>query len=110
MSTQKKILSIAELRKRTAGEMEFEDGERHDVLQMDFETHQRLSAVDDSPDSFAVLRDVVRKVVPSLRDEQIMGLTPEIAQAILTMSGAGIAAVERLFPNAVRPEGQTSPA
>lgn len=110
MATERKVLYLDELRNRVAGQFDL-DGKKHDVLQIDFETHQRLTASDGTADSLAAIRESVRKVAPTLTEEQLLGMNLDMAQAVLTLSGAGIAAVEVMFPNAVRPESSsTSPA
>jgi hypothetical protein len=105
-----KILRIADLRAAIAGRMEDTASAPHDVLQMDFETHHDLKSAEGSADAIDVLRAAVRKVVPTLSDDEIAKYNMKQAEAILMLSGAGIAAVERLFPNAVRPESLISPA
>lgn len=113
MTQPKKILRIKNLRDIVAGEVEVErpDGsvEKHNVLQMDFDAHQALAAAEGSAESITVLREIVQKVVPTLAAETVGTFNPDTAQAILTLSGAGIDAVEKLFPNAVSPEPPTSP-
>jgi hypothetical protein len=109
MSTQKNVLRIEELRNRVAGQMEVA-GELHDVLQMDFETHHDLNVADGTANGIDALRVAVQKVVPSLAAETVARFNLDQAQAILTLSGAGITGVERMFPNAIGPESSTSPA
>lgn len=105
--SQKKILRIDVLRSRIVGEIEI-DGASHNVKPMTFAAHQTLEGADDRS-SIAAMRDAVRLVVPTLSDEQLASLDADIGKAILTLAGAGIEAVEALFPNAVSPEGPTSP-
>ena len=107
--SSKKVLKLNALRNPVAGQIELADGSVHDVLTMDFGTHHSLESA-DAKDSVSAVREAVRKVVPSLTDQEVDALQIEEGQAIMTLSGAGIEAVEKMFPNAVRPEGQTSPA
>lgn len=105
-----KVLRLDQLRNKVAGQLEVE-GKSHDVLQMDFATHHDFAAAaEGSADGVEALRTTVQKVVPTLDAETIDRLNMDQAQAIIAFSGAGIEAVERLFPNAVRPESETSPA
>lgn len=109
--TTTKILRIAEIQAALAGQVEGPTGTIHDVRPLTFDTHQRLTAADGSGDSVAELRACVEAVVPTMTAAEVGGLTSASAQAILMLAGAGIEAVEKMFPNAVRPAtSSTSPA
>jgi hypothetical protein len=107
----KKILRVAEIQAEVVGQMESHTGAVHDVRPLTFDTYQRLTAADATANSLLELRACVEAVVPTLTTEEVGQLTAASAQAILTLAGAGIEAVEAMFPNAVRPETpSTSPA
>lgn len=106
-----KILRLTDLQAKIVGQVEGPTGVVHDVRPLTFDTHQRLATAEGSENSMTELQACVRAVVPTMTPEEIGQLTTESAQAILMLAGAGIEAVERMFPNAVRPETpSTSPA
>ena len=106
-----KILRIAEIQSSVVGQMEWPVGTIHDVRPLTFDTHQRLQHAESSADSLSELRACVAEVVPTMATEDLGRLAATSAQAILMLAGAGIEAVEKMFPNAVRPETpSTSPA
>lgn len=106
-----KILRVAEIQATVVGRVEGPTGVLHDVLPLTFDTHQRLAAAEGSANSLAELRACVESVVPTMSAAEVGGLTAQSAEAILMLAGAGIEAVEKMFPNAVRPETPpTSPA
>ena len=108
--TTPKVLRLADVQNAVAGPLVTAKGVRHDVRQLDFDAHQALQQADDAT-GIDVLRSAVGRVVPTMTPEEIGALTVASAQAILMLAGAGIAAVEGAFPNAVGPETtQTSPA
>lgn len=100
MTIVKKKLRIAELCNSVAGTMEDLAGQDHNVLQLDLETQQ---AIEQGDGSMETVRAAVKKAVPTLPDGEIGKYTFDQLQAILMMAGAGIDAVEKAFPNAVRP-------
>lgn len=105
MAEPKKIVRLAELRGIIVGQIEDNSGVTHDVLNnLDFDEHQRLKESETNGDGVIAMRDAVKRVVPTLSDKEIGTINSEQAQAILMLAGAGLAAVERLFPNAVRSE------
>lgn len=106
-----KILRVAEIQAASVGQVEGPTGVVHDVRPLTFDTHQRLAAAEGAANSLAELRACVEAVVPTMSAAEVGGLTSASAEAILMLAGAGIEAVEKMFPNAMRPETPpTSPA
>lgn len=101
-------LRFESVRRRVAGEIEI-DGCIHPVLQMDVATQETLEKPDPG-DGLKVAREAVRKLVPSITNEDLGVLYFDDLEKILMLAGAGLEAVEKAFPNASGPEGQTSPA
>jgi hypothetical protein len=107
MSDNVKVLSISSLRQPVAGIVEI-DGERYPVRKYTGLQYQRAAAL--SPASpVTELYGLVQEVVPALPAPALLALDREQVEAILLLANQGIAAVERLFPNALSPEPPTSP-
>lgn len=102
------MVSIEELRNPVAGVIEV-NGEPYNVLK--FRGHQYQEAASfDGETSMMRFYELVAKVVPSLPWDAVLEFDAAQCAALLVMAGQGIAAVERLFPNAVSPDGgSTSP-
>ena len=103
----KKIVRIDTIRATIVDEIEVDDA-MYPVHQLTIGTHQRLAEAEAGND-YAVIRQAVKDVVPTLPDEKLARLTVDHAKAILFLAGSGIAAVEAMFPNVVSPESPTSP-
>lgn len=110
MLQHKKVLRARDLRDVVAGEYEDNDGYTHVVRSMDFDTFQALQSKPDDVDDFAHLKGIVRQLVPTLSESELGKVTFDGAKAITTLASVGIEAVEALYPNAVGPASQTSPA
>jgi hypothetical protein len=104
-----KVVDIDRLAGIVAGRARI-DGVVHDVLKAKGRTIQSIRAARGS-DSSAAMFDAVRKCVPSLPEGAEFDLTMEQATAIFGIATAGVAAVEAMFPNVLRPDADpTSPA
>lgn len=111
MAEARKMLTIDTLRRRVVDTITV-DGKRHDVLALDFATHEMLEKSETlSPgEGVAAVRRAVKYVVPTLTDEEIGRLEVDHAQQILMLANSNVEVVEKMFPNAVRPETtSTSP-
>jgi hypothetical protein len=107
VSTEKKVLSLTELRNPVAGVIEL-NGEQHKVMKYTGVQYQRAALF--RPESPAIeLYDLVKAVVPSLEQDVLLSLDKDLCSAILMLASQGIQAVELYFPNAPGPKAQTSP-
>lgn len=104
MAETKKVVRLAPLRDLVAGQIEDNSGKVHDVRQLDFDENQRLAEADGTANGITAIRNAVKRVVPTMSDAEIGTLTTDQAQVILTLAGAGMQAVEKLFPNVLGSE------
>ena len=102
MNDQKNVVSISTARKKIMGPI-MVDGVEHDVRQLDFGTNHRIGEAEGSARYLDVIRDAVRTVCPTLSVEQVDAMGLDEGQVILLYAGAGIEAVEKMFPNVVSP-------
>lgn len=109
MSDNGKVLDLRSLQNAIAGKIEIKEG-RHDVLRFNAEQYQIALNLQTDP-MLAIERTValVVEIVPTLTVEQVRKQDPLVLQAIITLASQGIAAVEKLFPNAASPETSTFP-
>ncbi len=102
-----KILDLGQIRNRS-GRVRLEDGTQHDVFPTKGRTYRGLRAA-TKEEAVDKVYAAAKECIPSATAEQIDELTLEQANAVLAIAGAGIAAVEALYPNAVSPATSTSP-
>lgn len=107
MAEPKKVISIVTARKKVMGTI-LVDGIEHAVHQLDFGTNQKLQETDATSGYLGSVRDALRAVCPTLTEGTIDAMGLDDGQAILLYAGAGVKAVEAMFPNVVSPETQTS--
>lgn len=107
MAEPNKVISISTAKKKVMGTIVV-DGVEHEVLQLDFGTNQALMHSDGTSAYLGAIRDAIATICPTLSPETIDRLGLDDGQVILLYAGAGVKAVEAMFPNAVSPETQTS--
>lgn len=108
MTSDKKVVSLTQLRDPVAGHVEL-DGTTYAVRKLTGGQYERLSAMTaDSPAVDAY--NLVQEIVPDLPDEVRLALDKDLVAVIMTLASNGIKAVEALFPNGKSPETRsTSP-
>lgn len=103
-----RVVDIDRLARVVAGRVKIE-GVEYDVLKAKGRTIQSIKAA-RAADTSERMFDAVRECIPTLPKDLEFELNMEQATAIFGIATAGVAAVEAMFPNVLRPdEGPTSP-
>lgn len=109
MAETNRIFDLDALRRRVAGRIRIA-GTEYDVLQLTGATVQSLRRTDDPAGAFERALAASRRCAPDVPADAMTDLNVDQIMAIVTMAGAGIAAVEVMFPNVNSPEqAPTSP-
>lgn len=108
MNAPRKIVSISTTRRRVVASVEI-DAKLYDVHAIVANDHAELKVAEDAGDVPGMVA-IARRLVPEAPEEAFGRMEQEQLQQILILAGTGIEAVEKMFPNAVRPETSTSPA
>src|ERR1043166_1318801 len=102
-----KKVDLRALKAPGAGKATLNDGSEHVVLQTPgrvSQAHKPAPAGERADRAYAAAKELV----PTATSEQIDDLSLTQVDALLTLAGAGIQAVEDRYPNAVSPAASTS--
>jgi hypothetical protein len=94
---------ISTARRKIMGTIEV-NGVKHEVHQLTFGINQSINAAEGTARALVAVQDAVREVCPTLPEETLAAMSLDDGQVVLLFAGAGVRAVEAMFPNAVSPE------
>jgi len=107
--TNGKVIDLRSLQNAIAGKVELNDGV-HDVRKLTAEQYQIVLGNQEADEAtqLALSIDMAAECT-GIPIEAIRKFPPDAIRGIVTLAGAGVAAVEKLFPNGNSPEASTSP-
>ena len=100
------VVSITTAKKKVIGQMEV-DGVMYDVFQLNFDQSQRIDAAEGA-EVLPTIHTIITEVMPMLPATTLGQVSIDDGKVIIAFAGAGVRAVEAMFPNAVKPEDPTS--